>query len=314
MNFFKLVSILGFLALLSIADSSFAGSTSLVSIRCNEGSEDAKIYIDGQYRGDCSNGLRLDLPLAPGTYQLKAIMAEGGGTERTFAKTISVGVNSIQRISVASEKAAAAAADPAMELAYWQSVADSGDFELIQSYIDKYPKGVFVLMAKKKVEALEPPEEARRYGQFIEYKNGETKDTKTGLIWSAINRDDEITWVAAKRYCENLNERQNKSKGWRMPHQEELELYMTKHNQLKEYKTATRLWAMEECEDTFNVYEGNEITSTYQTFKYTGHRYIKEGHKGILGGKKILYCGGASTFQGNVRNTAKVRAVRYDNH
>ena len=47
----------------------------------------------------------------------------------------------------------------AVELEYWDTVKDSGDIEYIQSYLDQYPNGKFVPLARLKIKRLEKEEE-----------------------------------------------------------------------------------------------------------------------------------------------------------
>ena len=42
------------------------------------------------------------------------------------------------------------------ELSYWDSVKDSGDAKALQSYLQRFPDGIFVDLAKLKLEGLEP--------------------------------------------------------------------------------------------------------------------------------------------------------------
>lgn len=43
----------------------------------------------------------------------------------------------------------------AIELTYWNSVKESGNAELLQSYVDKYPQGQFVFIAKVRISELQ---------------------------------------------------------------------------------------------------------------------------------------------------------------
>lgn len=47
----------------------------------------------------------------------------------------------------------------AVELEYWDTVKDSGDIEYIQSYLDQYPTGKFVPLARLKIKRLEKEQE-----------------------------------------------------------------------------------------------------------------------------------------------------------
>jgi tetratricopeptide (TPR) repeat protein len=43
----------------------------------------------------------------------------------------------------------------AAEIAFWESVKDSGDAAMLQAYLDRFPDGVFASLAKIKLEGLE---------------------------------------------------------------------------------------------------------------------------------------------------------------
>ncbi|MCX5819715.1 MAG: DUF1566 domain-containing protein [Deltaproteobacteria bacterium] len=64
------------------------------------------------------------------------------------------------------------------------------------------------------------PREIKREGRFIANNNGTVLDTGTGLMWAAKDNGDNISWAAAKSYCENY--REGGYTNWRMPTQEEL--------------------------------------------------------------------------------------------
>ena len=48
--------------------------------------------------------------------------------------------------------------DPAIEFEYWQLVKDSADPDLLQSYLDEYPNGKFVPLARLKIKKLQSSE------------------------------------------------------------------------------------------------------------------------------------------------------------
>jgi hypothetical protein len=59
-----------------------------------------------------------------------------------------------------------------------------------------------------------------RDGQFIAYSNGKVMDTKTNLMWAAVDNGKNINWASAKSYCENY--RGGGYTDWRMPTTNEL--------------------------------------------------------------------------------------------
>jgi len=72
--------------------------------------------------------------------------------------------------------------------------------------------------------AKRPPtpnvKENRRDGHFIAYDDGTVLDTKTNLMWAAIDSEKNINWQDARSYCENY--RGGGYSDWRMPKQYEL--------------------------------------------------------------------------------------------
>jgi uncharacterized caspase-like protein len=58
------------------------------------------------------------------------------------------------KVEPAPEVKAPQQADNAVELAYWDSVKDSDDPRLIETYLRKYPEGAFADLAKVKIEVL----------------------------------------------------------------------------------------------------------------------------------------------------------------
>lgn len=51
--------------------------------------------------------------------------------------------------------------------------------------------------------------------RFVVLKDTTVQDTKTGLNWAATDNGSDITWFAAKAYCENYSEGGHTD--WRMP-------------------------------------------------------------------------------------------------
>jgi hypothetical protein len=62
--------------------------------------------------------------------------------------------------------------------------------------------------------------ETGRDGRFISFDNGTVKDSETGLMWAAKDNGTDITWIGARKYCENYDG--GGFTDWRMPTQEEL--------------------------------------------------------------------------------------------
>jgi len=64
------------------------------------------------------------------------------------------------------------------------------------------------------------PNEIKRDGRFIAYDNGTVLDTKTSLMWAAMDNGSDIKLEDAKKYCENY--RGGGYADWRLPTQDEL--------------------------------------------------------------------------------------------
>lgn len=84
----------------------------------------------------------------------------------------------------------------AIEMTFWQSVADSDDIHQLQSYIDKYPKGDFVELAKAKINALRTAS-ARRPNQPVAATVPETSNGET-TVSCLLPSGDEIAATVAQ--------------------------------------------------------------------------------------------------------------------
>ena len=62
--------------------------------------------------------------------------------------------------------------------------------------------------------------ETSRDGKFVAFNNGTVKDTKTGLMWTAADNGEDITWDGGRKYCKNYEG--GGFTDWRMPTQDEL--------------------------------------------------------------------------------------------
>lgn len=69
-----------------------------------------------------------------------------------------------------------------------------------------------------KVETIK---EIGRDGRFMAYDDGTVLDTKTNLMWAAVDNGKDITWKEAKLYCENYQA--GGYTDWRLPTLDELE-------------------------------------------------------------------------------------------
>ena len=71
-----------------------------------------------------------------------------------FAKKGSSNYSSGSSSSSSTASSTGTKYDPAIELEYWGLVKDSNDLDLLQSYLDEYPNGKFVPLAKIKIKKL----------------------------------------------------------------------------------------------------------------------------------------------------------------
>ena len=137
-----------------------------------------------------------------------------------------------------------------MELEYWKSIKNSNDPDEIKLYLEEFPNGKFVSLAKLKIKKLmqkkvaspatpevakiekpkekavaasispdvSKPEIIARDGHYEKYANGVVFDTQTGLEWyTGPNKNMDLYDV--KRWLESL---EVDGGGWRMPTIKEL--------------------------------------------------------------------------------------------
>jgi hypothetical protein len=55
-----------------------------------------------------------------------------------------------------AEASPAASPSEAVELAFWNSICDADDPHLFAAYLEKYPNGEFVVIARARLQALQP--------------------------------------------------------------------------------------------------------------------------------------------------------------
>lgn len=96
-TFAGITSLLGFasLSLLLSADLQ-AANTALLRISCDDKGNGAEVYINGQFKGECS----LDAEVAAGTVELRVVKVVNSARERVFEKTLRLGAGTAKRIDV----------------------------------------------------------------------------------------------------------------------------------------------------------------------------------------------------------------------
>jgi uncharacterized caspase-like protein len=126
--------------------------------------------------GDAANGIYTsELVQAirqPGVTMEEAFKrARGGVIARTQGKqtpweSSSVVGNFMFKAAPAAQVASltAPATDNATEIAYWNSVKDSGDARAVQSYLDRYPNGAFDRLARLRIDELGRVAEDKKQG------------------------------------------------------------------------------------------------------------------------------------------------------
>ena len=77
------------------------------------------------------------------------------GGDFLFVKTAKISVESVTASSI-EKPTVEPAPDNTAEVAFWQSIEDSDDAEMYQAYLEQYPNGEFVVLAKIKLKKLEP--------------------------------------------------------------------------------------------------------------------------------------------------------------
>jgi uncharacterized caspase-like protein len=75
------------------------------------------------------------------------------------------------KIDPAPEVKAPQQSDSAIELAYWDSIKDSEDTRLLQTYLDQYPDGAFARLAQVKIELLKAQGDGNKQKQPAQSDN-----------------------------------------------------------------------------------------------------------------------------------------------
>lgn len=83
------------LCLMASADL-HADNNALLRIICDESDSGAEVYINGQFKGECS----LDAEVAAGTVEVRVVLPVNSDRERVFEKTLRVGAGTAKRIDI----------------------------------------------------------------------------------------------------------------------------------------------------------------------------------------------------------------------
>ena len=90
-----------------------------------------------------------------------------------------------------------------LESQLWDSVKDSNDVSVVQSYLDKYPNGTFTAVAKARLEALKnPAAKPRSAGSSMDadiaamYKRARANAVDTSAL-----ADEQSAWLARRASC-----------------------------------------------------------------------------------------------------------------
>jgi len=90
-----------------------------------------------------------------------------------------------------------------LESQLWDSVKDSNDVSVVQSYLDKYPNGTFTAVAKARLEALKnPAAKPRSAGSSMDAELAAMyKRARANAVDTSALADEQNAWLARRASC-----------------------------------------------------------------------------------------------------------------
>jgi hypothetical protein len=90
-----------------------------------------------------------------------------------------------------------------LESQLWDSVKDSNDVSVVQSYLDKYPNGTFTAVAKARLEALKnPAAKPRSAGSSMDAEIAAMyKRARANAVDTSALADEQSAWLARRASC-----------------------------------------------------------------------------------------------------------------
>ena len=161
--------------------------------------KDGKVYVDGIFKG--SSDLDFDLP--KGKYSIR-IEKDG---YVPFAKTINL-IKALV-IDFNMEKAGEKTVElPSTEIVFWQSIQASNDPELFRAYINQFPTGIYVSIAKIKLKNLDSDSTSvtrlsipdLNYGRYHALVIGNNEYDYLGDLETPINDATRVAFILKNAY------------------------------------------------------------------------------------------------------------------
>jgi hypothetical protein len=170
----------------------------------------AKVYIDSNYKG--STRLALDLPKGQHTIRI-----EKDGYE-PYEETVNLTDNLIIRghlAKVIEQPAQTTTVQPSTvdntaEIEFWKSIKDSNDRDMYRAYIDQFPEGVYVSLAKIKLKTLGGDSAVATipdiaYGDYYALVIGNNEYQHLGDLGTAVNDAKAVAQVLKDDYGFDVN-------------------------------------------------------------------------------------------------------------
>ena len=189
--------------------------TATLTLRSNV--KDDRVYIDGDFKG--STRLALDLPKGQHTIRI-----EKDGYE-PYEETVNLTDNLIIRghlAKVIEQPAQTTTVQPSTvdntaEIEFWKSIKDSNDRDMYRAYIDQFPEGVYVSLAKIKLKTLGGDSAVATipdlaYGDYYALVIGNNQYQDLTNLRSAVNDAKVVSTVLEVDYGFNVKLLENASR------------------------------------------------------------------------------------------------------
>ncbi|MFZ4777711.1 MAG: DUF1566 domain-containing protein [Terrimicrobiaceae bacterium] len=119
-----------------------------------------------------------------------------------------------------------------------------------------------------------PPAPSAPPQRFIDNKDGTVTDTASKLMWAANDNGQDVTWAAAKAYCESFNG--GGHSGWRMPAMAEvIALYWNvDKTSIKSIEENRTIWSSNLSNNYRDAYAVSTSHSTGYPMDFVGNRAL----------------------------------------
>ena len=177
----------------------------------------AKVYIDSNYKGST----RLDLDLPKGQHTIRIEKEGYEPYEKTITLTAALNVKGHLE-KVAAQPAQTTTVQPSTvdntaEIEFWKSIKDSNDRDMYRAYIDQFPEGVYVSLAKIKLKTLGGDSAVATipdiaYGDYYALVIGNNEYQDLTNLRSAVNDAKVVSTVLEVDYGFNVKLLENASR------------------------------------------------------------------------------------------------------